>query len=313
MQARGAIGQLPVARHPADVTIRGFGAVPRRRNEKEIGVTPDQYCQDKAARSGSSFYYSALLLAPERRRALNALHAWRLELDGIVHDNHDAGVALQRLDWWRAELDRLFAGHPDHPVSQALQPFLADLPRAEMTQVLDGTEMDLAQSRYVDDAALARYCRLTGGTLGKLAARLLGFSDPRTLESAEKLGLSLLRVRIVREVGSDARQGRIYLPVDTLQRFEVPAADIMQSQHSERFAALMQDQATHARTLYKDALALLPRADRRAQRSALALGAIQQALLDEIEASQFQVLTQRIALTPMRKLWLAWKTWLRNG
>lgn len=288
-------------------------APPPPPHQKEFGVTPDQYCQDKAARSGSSFYYSCLLLSPERRRALTALHAWRQELDAIVHENHDAGVALQRLDWWRAEMRRLFEGNPSHPVSQALQPYLGDLPQAEMTQVLDGTEMDLAQSRYIDEIGLAKYCRNVGGAFGRLAARVLGFTDARTLDAAEKLGLSLLRIRIVREVGHDARQGRIYVPVDTLQRFEVPAADIMQSRHSERFVALMQEQATQARALYSEALALLPRQDRRAQRATLALAAIHHALLDEIEASQFQVLTQRIALTPMRKLWLAWKTWLRNG
>lgn len=276
-------------------------------------MTPDQYCQDKAAKAGSSFHYSSLLLPAERRRALTALHAWRIELDAIVHEDHDAGVALQRLDWWRAELRRLFEGSPNHPVSLALQPYLASLPQAEMTQVLDGTEMDLAQSRYFDEAALGRYCRLVGGTLGKLAARLLGVSDPLTLESAEKLGLSLMRIRIVREVGHDARQSRIYIPVDTLQRFEVTAADIMQSRHSPQFVAMMQDQAAQARALYQEGLALLPRADRRAQRAMLALAAIQHALLDEIEASQFQVLNQRIGLTPLRKLWLAWKTWLRNG
>jgi len=276
-------------------------------------VTPDQYCQEKAAKSGSSFYYSSLLLPPERRRATTALQAWRLELDAIVHENHDAGVALQRLDWWRAEIRRLYDGQPSHPVSHALHPYLADLPQAEMTQVMDGTEMDLAQSRYFDDAALGKYCRAVGATLGKLNARLLDFTDPRTLDAAEQLGMAQLQVRIVREVGHDARQGRIYIPVSTLQRFEVPAADIMQSRSSDQFVALMQDQATTARTLYHDALALLPRADRRAQRAALALAAIHQALLDEIEASHFQVLSQRIALTPMRKLWIAWKTWLRNG
>ncbi|WP_130390284.1 presqualene diphosphate synthase HpnD [Cupriavidus agavae] len=275
-------------------------------------MTPDQYCQDKAAKSGSSFYYSALRLPPERRQALTALQAWRIELDAIVHENHDAGVALQRLDWWRAELRRLYDGQGAHPVSQALRPSLDLLPQAEMTQVLDGSEMDLAQSRYIDEAALAKYSRAVGGTFGRLSARVLGCSDPQTLAAAEKLGLSQLRIRILREMGSDARQGRIYIPVDTLQRFEVPAADIMQSRHAEPFVAMMRDQAAQARALYREALDTLPRADRRALRALLALAAIHHALLDEIEASQFQVLTQRIALTPMRKLWLAWKTWLRN-
>ncbi|MBV8273333.1 MAG: presqualene diphosphate synthase HpnD [Cupriavidus sp.] len=276
-------------------------------------MTPDQYCQDKAAQSGSSFYYSSLLLPPERRRALTALHAWRLELDAIVGESHDAGLAHQRLDWWRAELRRLYDGSASHPVCLALQPHLGLLPQTEMAEVLEGTEMDLAQSRYLDEIGLARYCRATGGAFARLAARLLGYTDPRTLESAEKLGLSMQRVRILREVGQDARNGRIYIPVETLQRFEVPAADILQSRHSERFVTLMREQAAQARALYREALDMLPRPDRRPQRASLAFAAIQHALLDEIEASEFQVLSQRIALTPMRKLWIAWKTWLKNG
>ena len=286
---------------------------PRRPTFEEIGVTPDQYCQDKAAQRGSSFYYSSLLLSPDRRNALTALQAWRQELDAIVDESHDAGLAHQRLDWWRAELRRLYDGGASHPVSQALHPHLGALPQTEMAEVLDGTEMDLAQSRYLDEIGLARYCRATGGTFGKLAARVLGHTDPHTLEAAEKLGLSLQRVRIMRDIGKDARLGRIYIPVDTLQRFEVPAADILQSRHSDRFVALMREQATQARALYREALAALPRPDRRAQRAGLAFAAIQHALLDEIEASGFQVLNQRIDLTPMRKLWIAWKTWLKNG
>ncbi|MGO4305721.1 MULTISPECIES: presqualene diphosphate synthase HpnD [unclassified Cupriavidus] len=278
-------------------------------------MTPDQYCQDKAAQSGSSFYYSFLFLPPERRRAITALYAYCREVDDIVDDSHDAGVAHQRLDWWRAELRRLYDGNPTHPVTQALQPHLAPcgLPQSEMAEVLDGMEMDLAQSRYLDEAGLNRYCHCVAGVVGMLSARIFGFTDPKTLAFADKLGLSLQRINIVRDVGEDARRGRIYIPVDTLQRFQVPAADILQARHSDRFVALMQDQADKARALYREALALLPRQDRRAQRAGLVMAAIYHALLDEVQASQFQVLTQRIALTPLRKLWIAWKTWLRNG
>jgi phytoene synthase len=276
-------------------------------------VTPDQYCQDKAAPGGSLPYYSFLFLPTERRRAITALYAFRRELEAIIDESHDAGVAHQRLDWWRGELRRLYDGQPSHPVTQALQPHIAPcgLPQSEFSEMLDGMEMDLTQTRYLDEAGLKRYCQCAGGAMGVLSARVLGFSDPRTLDFARQLGLSMQRATIVRDVGEDARQGRIYLPVDTLQRHEVPAADILQSRYSERFVALMREQAEVARTLYREALALLPRQDRRAQRAALVMAAISHAQLDEIEASQFQVLTQRIALTPMRMLWIAWKTWLR--
>jgi phytoene synthase len=277
-------------------------------------VTPDQYCQDKAAPGGSLPYYSFLFLPTERRRAITALYAFRRELEAIIDESHDAGVAHQRLDWWRGELRRLYDGQPSHPVTQALQPHIAPcgLPQSEFSEMLDGMEMDLTQTRYLDEAGLKRYCQCAGGAMGVLSARVLGFSDPRTLDFARQLGLSMQRATIVRDVGEDARQGRIYLPVDTLQRHEVPAADILQSRYSERFVALMREQAEVARTLYREALALLPRQDRRAQRAALVMAALSHAQLDEIEADQFQVLTQRIALTPMRMLWIAWKTWLRN-
>lgn len=283
-------------------------------NRFETGVTPDQYCQDKAAQSGSSFYYSFLFLPPERRRAITALYAWCREVDDVVDDTHDAGLAHQQLDWWRGELRRLYEGAPTHPVTKALQPHLADcgLPASEMSEVLDGMEMDLTQTRYLDEAGLTRYCHCVAGVVGTLSARIFGYTDPNTLLFADKLGLSLQLVNIIRDVGEDARRGRIYLPVDTLQRFQVPASEILKGQHSDRFVALMQYEAGRARALYREALALLPRQDRRAQRAGLVMAAIYYALLDEIEHSDFQVLNQRIALTPLRKLWIAWKTWLGN-
>lgn len=277
-------------------------------------MTPDQYCQDKVAQSGSSFYYSFVFLPPERRRAITALYAWCREVDDVVDDTQDAAVAHQQLAWWRTELQRLFAGQPGHPVTQALQPHLGScgLTQADMNEVLDGMEMDLSQSRYLDEIGLERYCHCVAGVVGTMSARIFGFTDPRTLEYAEKLGLCLQLVNILRDVGEDARRGRIYLPVNTLQRFQVPVSEINQGTHSDRFVALMTHQAARARELYREALATLPPADRRAQRPGLVMAAIYLTLLDEIEATGFQVLHQRISLTPMRKLWIAWKTWMRN-
>lgn len=278
-------------------------------------MTPDQYCQEKAAQSGSSFYYSFLFLPPERRRAITALYAWCREVDDVVDETRDASLAQQQMAWWHAEVNRLFAGEPTHPTTQALQPHLAScgLTQSMMAEVLEGMEMDLAQTRYLDEIGLDRYCHCVAGVVGTMSARIFGYSDPRTLEFAEKMGLSLQLVNIIRDVGEDARRGRIYLPVNVLQRYEVPAADIMQGRHSDRFVALMQYHADRARAFYKEALDLLPPADRRAQRAGLLMGAIYQTLLDEIEASRYQVLNQRISLTPMRKLWIAWKTWMRNS
>jgi phytoene synthase len=275
-------------------------------------MSPDEYCQSKAAASGSSFYYSFLFLPPERRRAITAVYAFCREVDDVVDDASDTGVAQARLAWWRGELAALYRSQPTHPVTRALQPFAGSfgITQDRLGAVLDGMEMDLRQNRYLDYAALERYAHLVAGVVGELSASIFGFSDPRTLQYAERLGRALQLINIVRDVGDDARRGRIYLPLDELQRHGVKAADLLEARYVDGFVPLMQSQADRARAVYREALALLPPADRRSQRAGLIMGAIYAALLDEIERARFQVLHQRIALTPVRKLWIAWKTWV---
>ncbi|MCS6764472.1 MAG: presqualene diphosphate synthase HpnD [Candidatus Protistobacter heckmanni] len=274
-------------------------------------MTPDQYCESRATQSGSSFYYSFLFLPPERRRAITALYAFCSEVDDAVDEASDPSVAETKLAWWRQELAHLYAGQPDHPVTRALEPHLQTygIERSLMQAVLDGVEMDLRQSRYLDFASLKTYCYRVAGAVGILSTGIFGHTDPQTLAYAEKLGEALQLINIIRDVGEDARQGRIYLPVDELQRFKVPASDIINARYTPEFTALMRFQAQRARDTHAQALALLPAQDRRAQRPGLMMGAIYLTLLREIEAEDMQVLHQRISLTPLRKLWVAWKTW----
>ena len=275
-------------------------------------MTPDQYCQDKAATSGSSFYYSFLFLPAERRRAITALYAFCREVDDAVDEPSDPSVARTKLAWWRSEVASLYAGFPQHPVTRALQPAITayGLRHEELSEIMDGMEMDLQQSRYLDFAGLKLYCHRVAGVVGQLAARIFGYTNPQTLEYAERLGLAFQLTNILRDVGEDARKNRIYLPMDELKRFEVTASDILQGRHTENFARLMAFQADRAAQCYADAYAALPREDRKTQRPGLVMAAIYRTLLDEIRRDGFQVLTQRIALTPLRKLWIAWKTWI---
>jgi phytoene synthase len=173
-------------------------------------------------------------------------------------------------------------------------------------------EMDLDQSRYLDYPGLRKYCWHVAGVVGILSASIFGASDPKTLQYAEQLGLAFQLTNIIRDVGEDARKGRIYLPVSDLQQFGVTAADILNARHSDKFEALMRFQAERAQAVYDEAFALLPKADRRAQRPGLMMAAIYRTLLDEIGRDGYHVLTQKISLTPLRKLWLAWKTYVRN-
>ena len=276
-------------------------------------MIPDAYCQQKAASSGSSFYYSFLFLPPERRRAITAVYAYCREVDDVVDEVSDPTVAAAKLAWWRSEIDALFRGQPSHPVTRALQPFIVGpygVTQERLHAVLDGMEMDLRQNRYLDFASLRRYAHLVAGVVGEMSASIFGYRQPATLEYAARLGLALQLINIVRDVGDDARRGRLYLPLDELQRFGVKPADVMNARYVDGFAPLMRFQAERARAVYREALALLPAEDRKAQRTGLIMGAIYATLLDEIERANFQVLHQRIALTPLRKLWIAWKTWV---
>ena len=277
-------------------------------------MSPDEYCQQKTAQSGSSFYYSFLFLPPERRRAITALYAFCREVDDTVDETSDGSVARIKLAWWRTEVSNMYKGTPTHPVTQALQPHVAayKLEEQHLQAIVDGMEMDLDQSRYLDYAGLQKYCWRVAGVVGILSASIFGYTNPQTLAYAEKLGLAFQLTNIIRDVGDDARKGRIYLPVNELQQFNVTAADILNFRHSEKFEALMQFQAERAQRTYDEALALLPKEDRRTQRPGLMMAAIYRTLLDEIQRDRFHVLNQRISLTPLRKLWLAWKTYVRT-
>jgi len=282
-------------------------------------MTPQQYVQDKAAASGSSFYYAFLFLPPPRRAAITAFYAFCREVDDVVDEVSDPGVAATKLAWWRKEVAEAFAGQAHHPVLQALMPHVADYGiRAEhLSAVIDGCEMDLTQTRYLDDVALQRYCHLVAGVVGEVAASIFGCEPGRppsegTRRYAHTLGRAFQLTNIIRDVGDDARRGRIYLPVSELQRFDVKAHELLKREapwgYSERFTALMKFQAERAHRSYDEAFAALPADERRAQRPGLMMAEIYRTLLREIEATGFQVLHQRTALTPLRKLWLAWKT-----
>ena len=281
-------------------------------------MTPQQYVEDKAARSGSSFYYAFLFVPPPRRRALVAFYAFCREIDDVVDELRDPGVAATKLDWWRREVVTALAGNPSHPVMQALAPSCAGhgVTAEHLLAVIDGCRMDLEQTRWLDFAGLRHYCDLVAGVVGEVTARVLGLTQPQTVEYAHRLGLALQLTNIIRDVGDDARRGRIYLPADELQRFGVKPAEILRREspwgYSDRFSALMRYQCERAHRCYDEALALLPEADRVAQRPGLMMANIYRALLREIEADDFRVLHQRISLTPLRKLWIALKTHWRG-
>ena len=277
-------------------------------------MTPDQYCQEKCATSGSSFYYSFLFLPPARRQAIMALYAFCREVDDVVDECNDPALASTKLAWWRMEVERIASKQATHPVGLALQAVSPEIEisAARLNEIIDGMEMDLQQTRYLDFTGLSLYCYRVASVVGLLAAEIFGYRDAQTEKYAHDLGMAFQLTNIIRDVGEDARRGRIYLPIDELKQFNVPAADILNARYSDNFTALMQFQYQRAERYYQDALAHLPACDRKSQRPGLIMAAIYRTLLEEIRAENFQVLHQRISLPPTRKLWLAAKTWIKG-
>ena len=277
-------------------------------------MNPHDYCQQKAARSGSSFYYSFMFLPPARRQAITALYAFCREVDDVVDECHDLSIAQAKLEWWRQEVARVYGGTPTHPVGHALKDEIGafNLPQEQLLEIIDGMAMDLSQTRYLDFKGLQLYCYRVASVVGLMAAEIFGYTDRQTLRYAHDLGLAFQLTNIIRDVGEDARRGRIYLPIEDLQRFNVPAKDILESRYSDAFRELMQFQAQRAEQFYDQAFANLPAVDRKAQRPGLVMAAIYRTLLREIAADGFQVLDRRTSLTPLRKVWLAGVTWLKG-
>jgi phytoene synthase len=277
-------------------------------------MSPEEYCRERAAGSGSSFYYSFLFLPPERRDAITALYAFCREVDDVVDECSDPAVARMKLAWWRNEIASSFTGTPQHPVALALAPVVRRfrLPLAHFNEIIDGMEMDLEHSRYADFESLSAYCYRVAGAVGLMAAEIFGYSDPATLRYAKDLGTAFQLTNIIRDVGEDARRGRIYLPRTDLDRFAVSDAEILALNESERFCRLIRYQIERARAFYSSAFDALAPADRRSQRPGMVMAAIYRTLLDEIEAGGCRVLSSRVSLTPLRKLWIAWKTWIKG-
>ena len=281
-------------------------------------MTPQQYVQDKAAASGSSFYYAFLFLPPARRSAITAFYAFCREVDDVVDEVHDPQVAATKLAWWRNEVRQSFSGQPSHPVMQALMPWAGDfgITPDHLNAVIEGCQTDLDQTRFLDYAALQRYCHLVAGVVGEVASNIFGRTDDATIVYAHRLGLAMQLTNIIRDVGEDARRGRIYLPLDELKRFDVKAHELLQREapwgYSDRFQALMRFQCERAHRSYDEALTALPEVDRLAQKPGLMMANIYRTLLREIEADGFRVLHQRTSLTPIRKLWIAVRTHWRG-
>lgn len=273
-------------------------------------MTPDDYCQQKTASSGSSFYYSFLFLPPERRRALTALYAFCREVDDIVDECREPQVARAKLNWWREDIERAFHGVPQHPVNQALAAAKDRYPLnlEYFQEIIDGMEMDLDRQHYESFRDLSLYCYRVASCVGLLSVEIFGYEDRNTLKYAHQLGMAFQLTNILRDVAEDAARGRIYLPRDEMREYGVTEQDLRAASPGEPLRRLFAFWYQRTQEYYDKAFALLPARDRYAQRSGLIMAAVYHALLEEIRRRDYDVLSGRVRLPAWKKLWLVWST-----
>jgi len=278
-------------------------------------MTPKQYCQEKAAKSGSSFYYSFMFLPKQKREAITALYAFCREVDDIVDECTELKVAQVKLAWWKDEVRNLYLNKPIHPVTKALEPVIKQfqLDEEHFHEIIDGMEMDLNFNRYEDFKQLQLYCYRVASVVGILSAQIFGFKNRKTLKFAHDLGMAFQLTNIIRDVGEDARRNRIYLPLDELAKLNVTEEDILKSRESDAVKKLLESQIERAETYYDKALNELPAEDKKNQRVGLIMTAIYRTLLREIKVDGAEkVLNARISLGTLRKLWIAFSTWAKH-
>jgi phytoene synthase len=273
-------------------------------------MNPEEYCQQKAAASGSSFYYSFLFLPTEQRKAIIALYAFCREVDDIVDECSDKNIARVKLQWWRDTMKNTFDGKPEHPIQHALLAVIKryQLPLEYFLEIIDGMEMDLDHQHYPTFKELSLYCYRAASVVGLMAAEIFGYQDRSTQKYAYNLGMAFQLTNILRDVQEDAARGRIYIPLDELQRFNVNIDDIVQNKNSTAMQELFKFQANRAQQYYDEAFSSLAEQDRYAQRSGLIMAAIYRRLLTAIADRNYNVFAGRISLNPLHKLWLAWNT-----
>jgi phytoene synthase len=271
-------------------------------------------------RSRSNFYYAFLVLPRPRRHALYAVYAFCRTVDDIAdlgsERGRDPATLRAELARWRREIARCYepGPAPEEPIARRLAEAARafGIPRPALEAIVDGVEMDLDGVTYETAEDLYPYCYRVASAVGLAAIEIFGYRDPRARDYAVNLGLALQLTNIIRDVGADARIGRVYLPQADLREFGVTADDLRAGRHSPAFVALMQRQAERARRFYRAAREALPPADARSLVCAEIMGRIYHALLDEIEGRGFQVLRERVSVPVRRKVGITLRCWMAS-
>jgi phytoene synthase len=272
------------------------------------------YCSRLTRKSRSNFYYAFLFLSREKREAIYAVYAFCRSVDDVADGTASLEEKRLQLTEWRRELDRCYAGEPQHPITvklaQSLRRFR--IPKEHFEELIAGVEMDLTQNRYRTFRDLYEYCYRVAGVVGLMCIEIFGYRNPKAKDYAINLGVALQLTNIMRDVRTDAARGRIYLPQEELARFGCREQELLQGCYTPAFLAVMGCMGTCARQYFQNARELLASEDRPALLAAEIMGAIYYRLLESIEASGYRVFDRTITLSIQKKVWLALSIWARS-
>ena len=275
------------------------------------------YCTTLTKRSGSNFYYSFFFLPRERREAMYTVYAFCKEVDSAVDEPPAGSNPQDELRRWRQELTAAYHGQPTHPVTVSLaeQAKLFDIPQELCEELINGVEMDLSLTRYRTFTDLYQYCYRVASVVGLICLRIFGARSPKATAYAIDLGLAFQLTNILRDLGVDARNGRIYLPLEDLARFGYTEADLLAERMTPAFHALMRFECVRAREFYAKArqtLEELPASDRQLLPVAEIMRGVYSRILQRIESSNYHVFGPRIRLSSPHRLGVAAAIWLRS-
>ncbi len=275
------------------------------------------YCTSYTKQSGSNFYYSFFFLPKAKREAMITVYAFCKAVDSAVDESPADGNPKEELKQWRCELDAVYRGTPTNPITVSLAHHVKTLsiPKAYFEELIKGVEMDLFNDRYVTFDELSLYCYRVASVVGLICLHVFGVTSPRAQDYAVDLGMAFQITNILRDIGADADQNRIYLPLEDLRACNYAEKAMLKKTYSPEFKTLMQRETDRARHYYDKAhaaLMALPKAERQALTVAEIMRGVYSRILKQIEQSDYQVFGPRIGLSTTHRLAIALSTWLRS-
>lgn len=267
-----------------------------------------------ARATGSNFYYSFLLLPKNKRKAIQDVYAFCRLLDDIVDEDQTGRDPYAELQYWRDEVEACYQGSPTSEFGEQLIESIEEfeLPKQPFLDLIDGMEMDLKWHSYQTFADLREYCYRAASTVGLISIEIFGYESARTREYAVNLGLALQLTNVLRDLREDISRGRIYIPLEDLERSGYSENDLRAYRYNAPFIELMKFEYARARSYFDKAAASLPEQDRASMFAAEIMGTIYKELLDQMPAIQFDVYRNRLTVTKSRRMKIALGIWARS-